>query len=96
MSKFIHQKISYFVLESQTSNRTSTSNFGSQYDCQEGMDEPDRIMKYEFDYYQVLKVTPKEANDTSLLTKKYRQLALLIHPDKCTHPLATDAFKGIC
>jgi len=31
--------------------------------------------------------------DSIIVKKKYRKVALIIHPDKCTHPNAGDAFK---
>jgi hypothetical protein len=52
-------------------------------------------VKYQYDYYQVLKVSEGEADDIDLLKKNYHQMALLIHPDKSSHPLATEAFKGL-
>ncbi len=44
------------------------------------------------DYYEILGLT-KTATDAEL-KKSYRKLALLVHPDKCQAPNATDAFKG--
>jgi DnaJ family protein B protein 12 len=45
------------------------------------------------DYYEILQV---EKNCTEIiLKKKYRELALKLHPDKCKVPGATDAFKAL-
>lgn len=33
--------------------------------------------------------TPEE------IKKQYRKVSLLVHPDKCSHPLSSDAFKVI-
>jgi DnaJ-class molecular chaperone len=55
----------------------------------------DRIIRCQFDYYQVLALTESEANEMELVKKRYYQLAKDVHPDKCTHPLANDAFKGM-
>eukprot|EP00929_Paragymnodinium_shiwhaense_P108913 TRINITY_DN75267_c0_g1_i1.p1 TRINITY_DN75267_c0_g1~~TRINITY_DN75267_c0_g1_i1.p1 ORF type:complete len:295 (+),score=107.38 TRINITY_DN75267_c0_g1_i1:138-1022(+) len=41
--------------------------------------------------YIVLGVTP-EASESEI-TKTYRKLSVLIHPDKCKHELANDAFQ---
>jgi hypothetical protein len=45
------------------------------------------------DYYEILEVTKTEFNE-AMLKKKYRELALRLHPDKCKAPGATEAFKG--
>jgi DnaJ family protein B protein 12 len=45
------------------------------------------------DYYEILQV---EKNCSEIhLKKKYRELALKLHPDKCKVPGATDAFKAL-
>uniref|UniRef100_A0A914XZB0 J domain-containing protein n=1 Tax=Panagrolaimus superbus TaxID=310955 RepID=A0A914XZB0_9BILA len=45
------------------------------------------------DYYEILQV---EKNCSEVhLKKKYRELALKLHPDKCKVPGATDAFKAL-
>jgi DnaJ-domain-containing protein 1 len=43
-------------------------------------------------YYEILEV--KETATDVDLKKSYRKLALVVHPDKCQAPNATDAFKG--
>jgi hypothetical protein len=42
--------------------------------------------------YEVLSCTP-EASDEEL-KKQYRSLSMLVHPDKCSDPNASDAFNG--
>lgn len=44
------------------------------------------------DYYEILQVS-KDCNEVTL-KKRYRELALKLHPDKCKVPGATEAFKG--
>lgn len=45
------------------------------------------------DYYEILQVS-RDANVT-VLKKKYYELALKLHPDKCKAPGATEAFKAL-
>jgi DnaJ family protein C protein 8 len=40
--------------------------------------------------YDILEVGP-EANETEI-RKRFRMLSLLVHPDKCKHERAADAF----
>lgn len=57
-------------------------------------DDPcDRILACQFDYYRVLVITEREADVADTLKKRYYQQALLVHPDKCGHARAEDAFK---
>lgn len=44
------------------------------------------------DYYEILQVS-REFSD-SQIKKKYYELALKLHPDKCKVPGSTEAFKG--
>ena len=45
------------------------------------------------DYYEILQINKTEFTEI-LLKKKYRELALKLHPDKCKAPGSTEAFKG--
>ena len=45
------------------------------------------------DYYEILEVS-KDATDAEL-KKKYRKLALALHPDKNKAPGAAEAFKAV-
>eukprot|EP00008_Paramoeba_atlantica_P012669 CAMPEP_0201492184 /NCGR_PEP_ID=MMETSP0151_2-20130828/32126_1 /ASSEMBLY_ACC=CAM_ASM_000257 /TAXON_ID=200890 /ORGANISM="Paramoeba atlantica, Strain 621/1 / CCAP 1560/9" /LENGTH=365 /DNA_ID=CAMNT_0047878863 /DNA_START=34 /DNA_END=1131 /DNA_ORIENTATION=+ len=45
-------------------------------------------------YYQVLGI-PDFSNDLTLLKENYRKLCVIVHPDKCQHELAGDAFKRV-
>uniref|UniRef100_A0A914E4H7 J domain-containing protein n=1 Tax=Acrobeloides nanus TaxID=290746 RepID=A0A914E4H7_9BILA len=45
------------------------------------------------DYYEILEVS-RDFTDVHL-KKKYRELALKLHPDKCKAPGATEAFKAL-
>lgn len=44
------------------------------------------------DYYEILQVS-RDCNEITL-KKRYRELALKLHPDKCKAVGATEAFKG--
>lgn len=46
------------------------------------------------DYYEILQISKTEFTE-ALLKKKYRALALKLHPDKCRAPGATEAFKAL-
>ena len=51
----------------------------------------DRLLNNEFvNPYDILELT-QEANDAEI-KKKFKQLSILIHPDKCSHERASDAF----
>lgn len=47
----------------------------------------------EADAYEVLGVQPTASSGE--VKKKYWRLSLLIHPDKCSHPRANDAFQAV-
>lgn len=49
--------------------------------------------KKEADPYDVLGVEP--AATSGQIKKQYWRLSLLIHPDKCSHPRANDAFQAV-
>lgn len=53
-----------------------------------------RILK-EDNYYRILKVTPETCNDQKILKNAYRKIALKIHPDKCQHARASEAFQKL-
>ncbi|KAK0407136.1 hypothetical protein QR680_019023 [Steinernema hermaphroditum] len=59
---------------------------------QEDIDNVQRIWQCK-DYYETLGVQ-KTATDAEL-KKKYRALALKLHPDKCRAPRAAEAFKAV-
>ncbi|KAL3114968.1 hypothetical protein niasHT_011404 [Heterodera trifolii] len=46
------------------------------------------------DYYEILQINKTEFSET-LLKRKYRELALKLHPDKCKAPGSTEAFKAL-
>lgn len=47
----------------------------------------------EADAYEVLGVQPTATS--AEIKKQYWRLSLLIHPDKCAHPRANDAFQAV-
>jgi len=51
-----------------------------------------RILFYRNPFDQI-EATPLDTNEE--LQKKYKKLALLIHPDKCKHPKADEAFATL-
>jgi len=51
----------------------------------------DRLLNSEFiNPFDILEL-PQEANDLEI-KKKFRMLSILVHPDKCKHERASDAF----
>lgn len=55
--------------------------------------EVERIMNVNpIKYYRVLNV--KDTDDKAEIRKTYKELCLMVHPDKNKHPEAEDAFKG--
>ncbi len=42
--------------------------------------------------YEVLMLSPESVEEE--IKRQYRQLSLLIHPDKCSDPKASDAFHS--
>ncbi|CEL97969.1 unnamed protein product [Vitrella brassicaformis CCMP3155] len=45
--------------------------------------------------YEVLELQPQWITDTDVVRKAYKRISLLVHPDKCTHPKASDAFRVV-
>ncbi|EER05915.1 molecular chaperone, putative [Perkinsus marinus ATCC 50983] len=43
--------------------------------------------------YEVLLLDPTEEHTDKEIQKQYRRLSLLVHPDKCSHPKAAEAFQ---
>ncbi|KAG8816306.1 hypothetical protein FRC17_000366 [Serendipita sp. 399] len=53
--------------------------------------EVDRILRtFKLNPYETLDIDPSASSED--IKKRYKQLSLLIHPDKATHPQAQDAF----
>ncbi|KAG8800227.1 hypothetical protein FRC16_003365 [Serendipita sp. 398] len=53
--------------------------------------EVDRILRaFKLNPYDILDIDPSASPEE--IKKRYKQLSLLIHPDKATHPKAQDAF----
>ena len=51
----------------------------------------DRLLNHNFvNPYDILEIGP-EASETEI-KKKFRMLSILVHPDKCKHEKASDAF----
>lgn len=57
-----------------------------------GQEEIDRILSAKSDY-SVLGLSP--GADGAQIRKRYRQIAVTVHPDKCSHPKANEAFHKI-
>mmetsp|Transcript_13639 Transcript_13639/g.27245 ORF Transcript_13639/g.27245 Transcript_13639/m.27245 type:complete len:220 (-) Transcript_13639:1859-2518(-) len=57
-----------------------------------GQEEIDRILSAKSDY-SVLGLSP--GADGVQIRKRYRQIAVTVHPDKCSHPKANEAFHKI-
>lgn len=57
-----------------------------------GQEEIDRILSAKSDY-SVLGLSP--GVDGAQIRKRYRQIAITVHPDKCSHPKANEAFHKI-
>uniref|UniRef100_A0A914MP43 J domain-containing protein n=1 Tax=Meloidogyne incognita TaxID=6306 RepID=A0A914MP43_MELIC len=75
---------------SKSSSRNASNNVN--YTTEEAS-HVDRIRHCK-DYYEILQISSVEFNET-LLKKKYKELALKLHPDKCKAPGATEAFKAL-
>eukprot|EP00917_Polyrhabdina_sp_WS-2016_P031848 GHVP01067953.1.p1 GENE.GHVP01067953.1~~GHVP01067953.1.p1 ORF type:complete len:378 (+),score=46.51 GHVP01067953.1:23-1135(+) len=52
-----------------------------------------KVLNNRNDYYKVLDVKKDDKNFEAMVKKKYKKMALLMHPDKCKHPKADEAFK---
>nr|CAD2193076.1 unnamed protein product [Meloidogyne enterolobii] len=75
---------------SKSSSRNASNNVN--YTTEEAS-HVDRIRHCK-DYYEILQISSVEFSET-LLKKKYKELALKLHPDKCKAPGATEAFKAL-
>lgn len=51
-----------------------------------------RILR-ENNYYRILNVAPEACKDPKILKNAFRKIALKIHPDKCQHNRASEAFQ---
>lgn len=82
---------------SETSERKrSRSRSQSKPSQSESVDNGERLVariRQCKDYYEILQVS-RDCNEITL-KKKYRELALKLHPDKCQAPGATEAFKAL-
>uniref|UniRef100_A0A7E4UNK9 J domain-containing protein n=1 Tax=Panagrellus redivivus TaxID=6233 RepID=A0A7E4UNK9_PANRE len=77
---------------SSRSRSNSASRASKPEYSQDEVHAVDRIRHCK-DYYEILQVSKDSSEIT--LKKKYRELALKLHPDKCKVPGATDAFKAL-
>jgi DnaJ-class molecular chaperone len=51
----------------------------------------ERIIKHKLNPFEVLQIKPvNTAEETNLA---YRKISLMVHPDKCKHPMAEEAFE---
>ena len=53
-------------------------------------DEVKRVLRFQNNYYKVLKVDPRTCT-AAQIKKAYYKIARVIHPDKCRDPRATEA-----
>ena len=53
-------------------------------------DEIKRVLRFQNNYYKVLKVDPRTCT-AAQIKKAYYKIARVIHPDKCRDPRATEA-----
>mmetsp|Transcript_38644 Transcript_38644/g.95860 ORF Transcript_38644/g.95860 Transcript_38644/m.95860 type:complete len:273 (-) Transcript_38644:328-1146(-) len=78
------------------SSKASDFDEGAASDVESGdeklsaEDEIKRVLRFQNNYYKVLKVDPKTCTEASI-KKAYYTIARVIHPDKCAHPQSTDA-----
>lgn len=67
--------------------------FCSLHNTFAGMNEVTRILSASNHF--VLLELPVQATDVKIVKKQYKRLALLVHPDKCSHEHASEAFKKL-
>ncbi|XP_058950444.2 uncharacterized protein [Pocillopora verrucosa] len=84
-----------FEFRRKQRERRSTYSDGQTYDLPKNGDAAvmHMLQNKDSDPYSVLGV-PRDATDDDI-RKQYRKLAVLIHPDKNTHPQADEAFKTL-
>eukprot|EP00271_Cylindrocystis_brebissonii_P013499 TRINITY_DN33360_c0_g1_i1.p1 TRINITY_DN33360_c0_g1~~TRINITY_DN33360_c0_g1_i1.p1 ORF type:complete len:774 (-),score=191.64 TRINITY_DN33360_c0_g1_i1:148-2469(-) len=59
----------------------------------ERFDQVERITGVDLTAYEILDVKPETSN--AEMKKRYWKLSLMVHPDKCSHPKAQEAFTSI-
>uniref|UniRef100_A0A914IDA4 J domain-containing protein n=1 Tax=Globodera rostochiensis TaxID=31243 RepID=A0A914IDA4_GLORO len=78
---------------SKSAGRTPTTGVHQNVFTSEEVSHVERIRHCK-DYYEILEINKAEFCEI-LLKKKYRELALKLHPDKCKAPGSTEAFKAL-
>ncbi|KAJ1491703.1 hypothetical protein T484DRAFT_3117722 [Baffinella frigidus] len=67
------------------------TSFMSETSSLERKIQVERIIKHKLNPFEVLKIKP--VNTDEELNMSYRKVSLMVHPDKCTHPMAEEAFE---
>ncbi|KZV50945.1 hypothetical protein F511_13142 [Dorcoceras hygrometricum] len=52
-----------------------------------------RIRNNQQDWYSILRLTPQQGQDSELVAARYRNLALILNPQRSKYPLAEEAFR---
>lgn len=81
------------VEEGKPPLKRGVSMTGKQAQFGDANDEVERIIKYQRNYYFILKV--KKDTPSAEIKANYYKLARLIHPDKCSHPKAKEAAQAL-
>lgn len=67
------------------------SEFMSETKTLERNQQVERILKYKLNPFEVLQCQPEQTVDE--LNVGYRKISVMVHPDKCKHPRAEEAFE---